>query len=111
MTRFKDFGEGGDTSVEPLSFKIKGETFNCVPEIQGKVLLDLAASATSEDPVKQATIITNFFEKVLEDESYTRFNDLLEDKKRIVSVETLAEITAWLMEEYTGRPEGQPGVS
>lgn len=110
MTRFKDFGSGKANS-EPLSFKLHGETFNCVPEVQGKVLLDLVQQANPDDPAGSAGVITKFFSSVLEDESLARFNILAEDKHRIVTVDTLSEIVGWLMEEYSNRPEGQPEVS
>lgn len=110
MTRFKDFG-ATKIDAEPLSFKLHDEEFNCLPVVQGKVLLDLVAESNVDDPVKSAGIIDKFFAAVLTDESYARFEDLLHDKNRIVTVDTLADITGWLVEEYTNRPEGQPGVS
>lgn len=110
MARFKDFGSTDANDGEPITFKLNGEEFTCIPEIQGKVLLDLVKQSSSEDPVQQAGIITEFFDKVLTDESLARFTLLLEDKKKIVRVETLAEITGWLVEEYTDRPEKQPGA-
>lgn len=109
MTRFRDFGTGGAVEVEAPKFAIHGEEFICVPQVQGKVLLNLVAdSSNTDDPAVSARIITEFFDYVLEDESLTRFNSLLEDKKRIVTVETLGDITSWLLEEYTNRPEEQP---
>lgn len=110
--RFKDFGSGKTNGEkEPLSFKLHGENFECVEEVQGKLMLDLVADSGSEDPVKAAGVVNKFFKQVLKDESWTRFEALLEDKERIVTVETLAEITGWLVEEYTGRPTEGPEVS
>lgn len=106
--RFKDFGSGEQENSTPLSFKLHGEEFFCVPQVQGKLLLELVSESSSDDPAASAAIVTKLFEYVLEDESVGRFNALLVDKKKIVSVETLAEITGWLVEEYTKRPEGQP---
>ena len=106
--RFKDFGSGIQEEAAPLSFKLYDEEFFCVPQVQGKLLLDLVSESSSDDPVKSAGIVTKFFNYVLEDESAERFNALLEDKNRIVSVDTLADITAWLVEEYTARPNPQP---
>lgn len=113
MARFKDFGSGSKTGEkEPVTFKLHDETFTCLPEVQGKVLLDLVAKSGNEnDPAAAAQIISTFFETVLQDESYSRFDALLKSKDKIVSMETLAEITSWLVEEYAGRPEGQPEVS
>jgi len=113
MTRFKDFGAGTSTGEKaPLSFKLHGEEFTCMPEVQGKVLLDLVAkSGNDNDPAAAAAIISTFFNTVLYDESYARFDALLHSKDKIVNMETLAEITSWLVEEYAGRPEEQPEVS
>lgn len=112
--RFKDFGNGGgDIPTDPLKFKLYGEEFDCRPAIQGKVLLDLVSGtdATGEDAAGAAKVITKFFDLVLTPESNERFNKLLEDPEKIVTVETLGEITAWLVEEYTGRPTQQPEPS
>lgn len=113
MSRFKDFGTGSKDGREfpPLSFKLHGEEFHCVTQVQGRVLLSLTSMADVDDPVKSAEAVNKFFEIVLLDESLKRFNDLAESKDRIVTVETLAEIVSWLMEEYSGRPEQQPEVS
>lgn len=108
MTRFKDFGSGTVEDAEPVSFKLYGEEFHCVKNVQGKLLLEIVADANSNDASKSTLIINKFFEYVLLDESYERFQKLVNDKEKIVSVETLAEITGWLIEEYTSRPESQP---
>lgn len=106
--RFKDFGSGSENVKPPLSFKIHGEEFQCISVLQGKILLDLVRKSQSSDPLVAAAVIDEFFDNVLVEESLSRFNDLLRDKERIVSVETLSEIVAWLIEEYSGRPEEQP---
>lgn len=107
MTRFKDFGVGSPVEAEPLSFKLHGEEFFAIPEIQGKFLIDLVKDSQGEDTAKSAAIILDFFKNVLTDESFERFDALLNSKDKIVSVDTLAEITGWLVEEYTNRPEAQ----
>jgi hypothetical protein len=109
MSRFKDFGAG--KSVEELgklSFKLHGEDFQCLPAIQGKFLLDLASAASEDENLNSAKMINDFFSHVLTDESYERFLSLMEDKNRIVMVDTLSEIVSWLMGQYTNRPEEQP---
>lgn len=108
MTRFKDFGAGTAEDAAPISFKLYDEEFHCVKSVQGKLLLEIVADANSNDTSKSSLIISKFFESVLLDESNKRFQKLLDDKEKIVSVETLAEITGWLIEEYTSRPEEQP---
>ena len=110
MTRFKDFGAGKDVSTEPITFALHGETFECRPALQGQFLLHLMEQSGSDDASAQAAVVNEFFEEVLTEESYARFNALSKDPDRIVSVETLGEITGWLVSEYTERPT-QPPVS
>jgi len=108
--RFRDFGSG-NAVTEPLSFKLYGEDFHCHPALQGKVLLDMVATATDTNQTVAAEIITSFFEKALLAESYIRFQKLLEDPEKIVTVEMLGEITAWLVECYSSRPTSGPEQS
>jgi hypothetical protein len=109
MAKFKDFGAGKALEErEPVSFKLHEEEFFGVKQIQGKVLLELIAKSNSDDAAVSAQIMSDFFKYVLTDESYERFDTLLHDKEKIVEVETLGEITGWLISEYTNRPEEQP---
>lgn len=108
-SRFKDFGSGAAVEEkEPIVFKLHEEEFTCVPALQGKVLMSLVSKSQSEDPAESIGVIDTFFSSVLVDESLERFNALLEDKDRIVNMETLGEIISWLVEEYSGRPNQQP---
>lgn len=109
--RFKDFGSGGDISAEPISFKLHGEEFDCWPELQGKVLLELAANSAEDNGVAAAKTVIEFFKHALKPDSFEKFEALLDDPHRIVKVETLAEITAWLVEEYSARPTQEPSGS
>lgn len=113
MARFKDFGSGSqDKPAEPLSFMLHGEEFSCKPKMQGRVLLDLVAkSAVQDNPAEAAAIINKFFELVLVPESYTRFDALVQSDDRIVDVEQLSEIVAWLVEQYSDRPTQRPAAS
>lgn len=110
MARFKDFGAGKEdnASKEPISFKLHGEDFECLPRLQGKTLLEFVELANSDNAGDSAKVTRTFFSKVMNDETYTRFNALLEDKEKIVTVETLSEIIGWLIEEYGNRPNQQP---
>jgi hypothetical protein len=107
-SRFKDFGDDQNVVKEPLSFKLYGEDFHCHPALQGKVLLDTVSKADASDPAAAARMIDDFFRKSLTEESYERFNNLLNDSEKIVTVETLSEITSWLVEQYSERPTKEP---
>lgn len=112
MTRFKDFGAPDlDANAEPISFKLYDIEFQCVKQIQGRVLLELISSSNADDPIKSTEAINTFFSRVLLPESNDKFNALLEDPEKIVSIDTLGEITAWLVEEYSSRPTQGPSVS
>lgn len=109
MSRFKDFGSGAEEkNSEPITFKLYGEDFTCVAQIQGRVILNLVADGASGDPAASAKMINGFFKSALTDESYKRFDALLNDKDKVVTVETLSNIVSWLMEEYSDRPNQQP---
>lgn len=102
--RFKDFGEDSNVNKEPLSFKLYGEEFHCHPAVQGKLLLDIVKEADGDDAAGAAGMIDKFFETALTKESFGNFQKLLNDPEKIVTVETLSEITAWLISEYSERP-------
>jgi|AntAceMinimDraft_1070359.scaffolds.fasta_scaffold07509_6 hypothetical protein len=111
MSKFKDFGSSTSIEdMEPVSFKLYGEDFHCVKALPGRVLLDIVAKSSSEDAVDQATVINDFFSHVLVEESLVRFDALVVDKEKVVTTETLGEITGWLVEQYTSRPNSQPEV-
>jgi hypothetical protein len=110
MAKFKDFGSPDVGSKEPVSFKIFDEEFLCVSSLPGKILLDLVGRSNSKESSDQASMITDFFTSVLLDESLERFNKLIVDKERVVTTETLADITGWLVEQYGDRPNQQPEV-
>lgn len=107
--RFKDFGDDSIVDKSPLMFKLYGEEFQCHPAIQGKALLNMVKRAGDEsDPTAAAEVIDSFFSLALLPESLERFNILLADPEKIVSVETLSEITGWLVGEYSERPTKEP---
>ena len=105
MPRFKDFGSKSvDENIEPISFKLWDTEFHCISQIQGKVLLDMFSDSSSEDPSKSSKVISQFFDSVLVEDSKKAFNELLVSPEKIVSVDMLAEIVAWLVEQYSDRP-------
>ncbi len=105
MARFKDFGTPFNAEdAETISFKIYDETFECFPEMQGKTLLEFIQLTQSEDTTDSAFAMEMFFLKVLKPESAARFDALAKDPERIVSVQTLAELVGWIMEQYSNRP-------
>ena len=111
MARFKDFGNGGAVSSdEPVVFKLYGEEFRCIANLQGKLLLELV-SVSADDAVASTEMTFKFFDHVLTEESLTRFKALLDSKDKVVTLEAITDISAWLIEEYTNRPLPQSEAS
>jgi hypothetical protein len=109
VTRSKDFGKGAKQSdFEPLSFTLAGKTFKCNPAMQGKFLLDMAASTDASNPASGATAVNKFFERALKPGEFEKFDALLNDPDIIITSETLGEILSWLVEEYAERPTEEP---
>ncbi len=110
MARRKDFGTPQAKDNEPVEFAVFGEVFHCVEEVQGAVLLDLAEVGSEEDSGKQASAIASVFKNILKDESYERFHALTHSKDRIVPLELLTDIMAWLLEQYSGDEDAPSGA-
>jgi hypothetical protein len=111
MARFKDFGKGKEDksiSSDPIKFALHGQEFECYPRLQGKTLLEFVELANADDAGSSAKVTRIFFEKVMNAETYARFNEVLDSPDTIVTVESLGEIIGWLIEEYSGRPNSQP---
>ena len=109
--RFRDFGSGSEEEPTPLVFKLYDEEFECYPRVQGKVLLDLVANSNDDDGVGMAKTMSGFFDAVVKPESKKRLDALLSNPDKVVDVETLGEITGWLMEQYSERPTKRPEPS
>jgi hypothetical protein len=77
-------------------------------DIKPLSLLEFIELANSENAGDSAKVTRTFFERVMLQESYIRFNALLDDAEKIVTVDTLSEIIGWLIEEYSNRPNPQP---
>jgi hypothetical protein len=110
-TRRKTFRGGKKIEdFEPVEFDLNDQLFHCKPALQGAVLLEFVSRADSDEGAQAATALYGFFEDVMEPEEYTRFRDYLKNPSVIIDMETLGDIAAWLIEEYTARPT-QPSES
>lgn len=110
MTRKKNFGSPVE-DLEPLSFTLFDEEFQCRPQLQGATLLTYSKRLASESMAEVNQAFLDFFESALKKESYSRFKDIIESEDKIVNIETLGEIAEWLIEEYTDRPTQESKVS
>lgn len=111
MVRHKDFGAPASTD-EPITFTLYGQTFKCVPSLQGRTLLQfISDSGDNESPDKGANAVLEFFNKALNKTDRERFVELTTDEDTVVPLETLASIMEWLVEQYSGRPTELPSPS
>jgi hypothetical protein len=109
VPRHKDFSGGTKIEdFEPLTFTLNGQKFECVPAIQGSVLLEFVAAADGESGGAAANALYKFFRDTMTREEYERFDLMLKDPEVIIDMETIGEIAGWLVEEYTARPTRRP---
>jgi hypothetical protein len=105
--RHKSFGKPKGLKKEPITFDLYDEDFSAYPEVQGVQLLEFSKKISSESQTVVTGALLEFFEQVLYPESYERLVELWNDPKRIVPIETISDIVAYLVEEYTDRPTPQ----
>lgn len=86
--------------IDPIGFR-------CYRQIQGALLLDVLAALDSEE-TKAAGEIVDFIGKCMPPEERERFNEVIRSDKVLVDIQLLAEIMAWLAEQYTERPTVRP---
>jgi hypothetical protein len=89
-------------TAEPITFDIDGEEFEAIPSDR----LPAGALATYFQHINDGNLFKahdSFFEVVLTDDSYKRFNSRLNDKDNPITVSVLGDIAAWLLgDEYMG---------
>ncbi len=116
-SRYKDFGRPVvQDELEPVSFELYEQKFNCYKQINGVALLRFVREANNEDGARATQALLDIFNRVMNDEEYGRFMELCNDPNTIVPVETLSDIIAFLIEVYTDRPtrrseDSSPGDS
>lgn len=103
MARHKSFGSVNPyAESEPVTFDLYGETFTCRAAVQGRTLLAFGRDS-KEDP---SEAVLRFFETVMPEGEFERFEELIDSDDKIVDATTLGEIAGFLVGEYTARPTG-----
>ena len=111
IKRFKDFGAATTVPNDPVVFAVDGEEFECVAAVQGAAILDFVADAGSGDGSRAGQALVKFLRDVVIEDDKERFEQLINDPKRIVPIETIGEICGWLIEQYSERPQTAPTPS
>lgn len=92
---------------EPITFDVDGEEFEAIPADR----LPAGALATYFQHINEGNLFKAhdaFFQTVLTDDSYKRFNERLNSKDNPITVQVLGDIAAWLLgDEYMGGKAGE----
>jgi hypothetical protein len=100
--KFKDFGSPIIPSQsDPIQFAIYGKTFECVPNLQGRALLKFISETTSNEYTVSSKAVLTFLDSCLTPESLEDFQKMSADPNTIISMDTLGDITTYLIEAYT----------
>lgn len=103
--RHRDFGKPVlAEEMEPVTFDLYDQTFNCYKQINGISLLRFVKEASAEDGARATQALLDMFARVMPKKEYNRFMELCDDPETIVPVETLSDIIGFLVEVYTDRP-------
>lgn len=97
--------------ADPLTFSLAGQDFTARPKLPGWLLLKFVARTTSDKRGADAGALFDFFRDVLQPESLERFETLVTGDEYDVEMETLGDISSWLIQEYTERPTQPPSSS
>lgn len=97
---------------EPITFTVNGEDFEAIPADR----LPAGALATYFQHINDGNLFKahdSFFETVLTEDSYKRFNDRLNDKENPITVGVLGDIAAWLLGDMymSGKTSDEPKPS
>jgi hypothetical protein len=87
------------------------ETFHGLPAPTGMMSFKLLAASASRARAERIAVGTEFLLAVIDPDDEDRFAELVADKRRFVSGETIGEVARWLIEWYTGRPTLPPSGS
>jgi hypothetical protein len=105
--RHKSFAASEENTPEeelvPVTFDVAGETFTAKADIQGIVLMDFL-EASDSGGVTSLVAFKKFLAEALDEEEYARLDNVFRTAPKTIPVETIAQIVAYLVEEYTSRP-------
>ena len=87
-------------SSEKIEFKIGDDVFKAVApdKLPGNVLIRYAEQVQGG---KLYEANQTFFSRALDDESATLFNHRMDSKENPITLEIMADVVEWLMEQYS----------
>ncbi len=97
-----------DANKEPIEFDLEGEKFEVARPLPGISLSELAGKAEMGGSAAYAGFL-QFIEDVMTPDDYKRFRDTAQRLR--IDLETLTEISGYILQEGTGRPKAPSGTS
>lgn len=99
-----------ESTEDPITFSIDGETYHCVPKPSWQAIEMISYAKTAE--IDKAVIkLGEFYRALIVEEDLESFEKILGRKQNPVDLELLVDITTYLVEAYTGRPTRPPSGS
>lgn len=90
---------------DPISFRLGGQTFTCLPVIPVGAVLDLeAAPEIDDDEARAAKELARFIDNTLVEADRERFQQLLRNRAEPIDGTALFQVAVFLAGEYTARP-------
>lgn len=98
--------------LEFVEFDIDGEVFRAINIAPAMAVLDVSRVNDAKD-LDRVTIIMSFLDQVLEVDSALRFAERLKSAENPITIDEVAAIAVWLVEEVyaTERPTEAPSPS
>lgn len=113
-TRHRDFSVAKldpEIKNDPITFNLAGEEFTCRAVLPGWLMVKFVAESSRDARGSDLAAIYSFFRDVLVPESLVRFERLMYGDEYNIELDTLGEITNWLVGLYTARPTELPSPS
>lgn len=104
--KIKSFiAETAKAPAEPIIFElVEGETFEAYGDVSGATTLEFIAATSSENSGDQARGLLAYLKASMDEENFKRFDAIIKSPDHKISIETLSNIVAFLIEERSSRP-------
>jgi hypothetical protein len=108
----KDFKTAAASAEGPVRFTIDGEVYEAAPVMPAEALLAVTGLIDNTSQSAQVQGIVAFLDDALLADSSRRLSERMRSKENPISLQEVAEVGRWLIEEvYTGRPTVPPSGS
>lgn len=96
---------------EDVNFRLFGTQWDCREQVNGKLLMDQAASLDGDSLVDQRDGVIGILKMTVLPDQIDDLLAELDDPDKVIQLQKLVEIVGWLVEQYVDRPTEQPARS